>query len=283
MRRAMSERVIGCKSEITRLMNRYGLTARRQYGQNFLVEPTVIGKIVDQLSEDDTVIEIGPGLGSLTLPMAQKVRKVMAYEIDERLCEVLREELKDQDNLEIVNQDILKADLEKVLKGIEGNIVVVSNLPYYITSEILLKLLTGSGRISRIIAMMQKEVADRFLKKQADKDYGPLQVIAPYYSDISLLSRVSRRNFLPQPKVDSAVLIFDIRRHHHPVEDEEKLLDIIRAAYSQRRKILLTNLVNSGYHINKQQLNGINIRETARCEQLSLDDYISLYEVLKND
>ena len=160
---------------------------------------------------------------------------------------------------------------------------MVSNLPYYITSEILLKLLTGSGRISRIIAMMQKEVADRFLKNQADKDYGPLQVIAPYYSDISLLSRVSRRNFLPQPKVDSAVLVFDIRRYHHPVEDEEKLLDIIRAAYSQRRKILLTNLVNSGYHINKQQLNGINIRETARCEQLSLDDYISLYEVLKND
>ena len=283
MRRAMSERVIGCKSEITRLMNRYGLTARRQYGQNFLVEPTVIGKIVDQLSEDDTVIEIGPGLGSLTLPMAQKVRKVMAYEIDERLCEVLREELKDQDNLEIVNQDILKADLEKVLKGIEGNIVVVSNLPYYITSEILLKLLTGSGRISRIIAMMQKEVADRFLKNQADKDYGPLQVIAPYYSDISLLSRVSRRNFLPQPKVDSAVLVFDIRRYHHPVEDEEKLLDIIRAAYSQRRKILLTNLVNSGYHINKQQLSDINIKETARCEQLSLDDYIRLYEVLSDD
>ncbi|MBQ6655548.1 MAG: ribosomal RNA small subunit methyltransferase A [Erysipelotrichaceae bacterium] len=279
----MSERIIGCKSEITHLMKKHQLTARKQYGQNFLVEPSVINKIVDQLSEEDTVIEIGPGLGSLTLPMARKCRRVIAIEIDEQLCGILREELKDPDNLEIRNEDILQTDLDAILNEIEGRVTVVSNLPYYITSEILLKLLTESGKISRIIAMMQKEVAERFFKKQADKDYGPLQVIAPYYCEISLLSRVNKRNFLPQPRVDSAVLLFTRRPYHHPVEDEQRLLDIIRACYSQRRKIVLTNLTNSGYHINKQQLNDINIKETARCEQLSLDDYIRLYEVLSDD
>ncbi|MCR5067564.1 MAG: 16S rRNA (adenine(1518)-N(6)/adenine(1519)-N(6))-dimethyltransferase RsmA [Erysipelotrichaceae bacterium] len=279
----MSDRIIGCRSEINYLMKKYQLTARKQYGQNFLVEPSVINKIVEELSEDDTVIEIGPGLGSLTLPMAEKCRRVIAIEIDEQLCGILREELKDYDNLEIRNEDILKTDLDAILNEVDGKAVIVSNLPYYITSEILLKLLTNSGKISRIIAMMQKEVAERFFKKEADKDYGPLQVIAPYYCEISVLSRVNKRNFLPQPKVDSAVLLFVTRPYHRQVSDEAGLLEVIRACYSQRRKIVLSNLINSGYHINKQQLNDINIKETARCEQLSLDDYISLCEVLEHD
>ncbi len=279
----MSDRIIGCRSEINYLMKKYQLTARKQYGQNFLVEPSVINKIVDELREDDTVIEIGPGLGSLTLPMAEKCRRVIAIEIDEQLCTILREELKDYDNLDIRNEDILKTDLDAILSEIDGKAVIVSNLPYYITSEILLKLLTAGGKISRIIAMMQKEVAERFFKMEADKDYGPLQVIAPYYCEISVLSRVNRRNFLPQPRVDSAVLLFVTRPYHRQVSDEARLLEVIRACYSQRRKIVLSNLTNSGYHINKQQLSDINIKETARCEQLSLDDYISLCEVLEND
>ncbi len=279
----MSERVIGCKSEISHLLEKYQLTARKQYGQNFLVEPSVINRITEQISSEDTVIEIGPGLGSLTLPLAQKARKVIALEIDPQLCEILEEELKDLNNLEIINQDILKTDLKALMETVDGPISIVSNLPYYITSEILLKLLTESRRIKRIVAMMQKEVADRFLKKQADKDYGPLQVIAPYYSDIQLLCQVNRRNFLPMPKVDSAVLVFSIRPYSRQAADDAALLEIIRACYRQRRKIVLTNLLNSGYHINKQQLNDINIKETARCEQLSLDDYINLYEVLSND
>lgn len=279
----MSERVIGCKREISHLLEKYQLTARKQYGQNFLVEPSVINRITEQISSEDTVIEIGPGLGSLTLPLAQKARKVIALEIDPQLCEILEEELQDCRNLEIINQDILKTDLKAMLQQIDGPISVVSNLPYYITSEILLKLLTESQRIDRIVAMMQKEVADRFLKKQADKDYGPLQVMAPYYSDIQLLCQVNRRNFLPMPKVDSAVLVFSIRPYPRQVNDDAALLDIIKSCYRQRRKIVLTNLLNSGYHINKQQLNDINIKETARCEQLSLDDYINLYEVLSND
>ena len=279
----MSEKVIGCRSEISHLLDKYHLTARKQYGQNFLVEPSVINRIVEQVSEEETVIEIGPGLGSLTLPLAQKAKRVIALEIDPQLCAILKEELRECENLEIRNQDILKADLSSLFAEISGPISIVSNLPYYITSEILLKLLTESSRITRIVAMMQKEVAERFFKKEADKDYGPLQVIAPYYSQVQLLCRVNRRNFLPQPKVDSAVVVFTIRPYHRAVANEASLLEIIRACYRQRRKIVLTNLLSSGYHINKQQLNDINIKETARCEQLSLDDYINLNEVLSND
>lgn len=283
MRIVMTGRVIGCKSEITHLMNKYGLTAKKKFGQNFLVEPNVINQVIGQLDEEMTVIEIGPGLGSLTCALAEKVRKVIAYEIDSELCEVLKQELAEYDNLQIINADFLKVDLDELFSSLDGRIAVVSNLPYYITSELLMKLLTNSHNLESIIAMMQKEVAERFFKKEADKDYGLLQVIAPYYSDISLVCRVNRHNFLPQPKVDSAILKFTVRDYHHPVDDPQQLEAIIRACYRQRRKKVISNLASEGYQLTEEDLKELGISESARCEQLSLDDYIRIYEVLKHD
>ncbi len=280
----MNEKLIGTINNTTALMHKYGITARKKYGQNFLVEPTIIQKVVNELNPDLTVIEIGTGLGSLTQAMGLKVKKVTGYEIDKQLYDVLSEELKEYENIELINQDFLKADLEKLLESVEGEAAIVSNLPYYITTELLFKIITLAGkRVSLIIVMMQKEVADRFLKQDKGKDYNVLQVIAPYYYEISLLTKVGKNNFIPAPKVDSAILKFVRRDYPVKAEDEQLLLEVIEACFSQRRKVITTNLANSGFKVDKEKLSAINIDDKARVEQLSLEDFIALTEVVEKD
>ncbi len=278
----MNEKLIGTINNTTALMHKYGITAKKKYGQNFLVEPTIIQKVVEELNPDWTVIEIGTGLGSLTQAMALKVKKVIGYEIDGQLYDILCQQLEEYENIELINQDFLKADLEALLASIEGEVVIVSNLPYYITTELLFKIITEANkRVSRIIVMMQKEVADRFLKQDKGKDYNALQAIAPYYYEISLLTRVGKNNFIPAPKVDSAILKFVKRDYPVKAEDEGLLLEVIEACFSQRRKVITTNLTNRGFNIDKQQLSAINIDDKARVEQLCLEDFIALTEVVE--
>lgn len=274
--------MIGCLSQTKAILDQYGLMAKKKYGQNFLIEPTIIHKVQDKIQQEDIIIEIGAGLGALTEAMAQRAKKVIAYEIDDDLIEVLHENLKDYDNVEIIHKDFLTVDMDELLAQFD-KVSFVSNLPYYITTELLTVIFSRYEKIDKVIAMMQKEVADRFLKDEKGKDYNVLQVIAKYHSDIQLLTKVNKNNFFPSPKVDSAILIYTIREYKNKVENEKRLFDIVKAAFSQRRKMVLGNLNKCGFELTKEQLEEIGVLSTARVEQLDLDDYIKIYEVISND
>ncbi|MGI6582184.1 MAG: 16S rRNA (adenine(1518)-N(6)/adenine(1519)-N(6))-dimethyltransferase RsmA [Erysipelotrichaceae bacterium] len=272
--------MIGSKSKTINVLNKYDYRAKKKFGQNFLVEPIIIKKIVEEITEGSIIIEIGAGLGAITQVLAQKAKEVIAYEIDSDLVEILNENLKNYGNIKIINEDFLKVDLESLLNFYNQKVTIVSNLPYYITTEILTKVLQSSDKINKIIAMMQKEVADRFTKNKKGKDYSVLQIMAQYYCDVKSLTKVSKNNFIPTPKVDSEILIFEIKEDYKKIEDEKLLFDIVKASFSQRRKMILSNLNNSGFIINPQQLLDIGVNPTSRVEQLELEDYIKIYEVI---
>ena len=272
----MDNKLIGTKSQTQQILQKYNLSAKKKYGQNFLVEPSVLNKIAGEVDKSCDVIEIGAGIGALTEVLALNSNSVTTYEIDNDLIEVLHDNLDKYDNVTIINEDFLKAKLP------EEKVTVVSNLPYYITSDLLVKLFTEGKNVEKIVAMMQKEVAKRFTGKEKGKDYSTVQVLAEYYCDVSSLMSVSHNNFIPAPHVDSEVLIFKMKKDNR-VENEELFCDIIKTCYSRRRKVILSNLNDCGYQITKQQLTDIGISETARVEQLTIADYLKIYEVIENE
>ncbi|MGI6510415.1 MAG: 16S rRNA (adenine(1518)-N(6)/adenine(1519)-N(6))-dimethyltransferase RsmA [Erysipelotrichaceae bacterium] len=271
--------MIGSRSKTVNILNKFNYRAKKKFGQNFLVEPNIIKKVVEQINEDSIIIEIGAGLGAITQAAAVKARQVIAYEIDSELVEILNENLKEYENIKIVNEDFLKADLESLLNSYRQKVTIVSNLPYYITTELLTKILLSSNKIDKVIVMMQKEVADRFTKNEKGKDYNVLQVMSEYYCDIKVLTKVSKNNFIPVPKVDSEILIFEIKENYKKVEDEKLLFDIVKACFSQRRKMILSNLNSNGFNIDKKQLLDIGVDPTSRVEQLKLEDYQKIYNM----
>jgi len=275
----MENNISGTKSSTNYLLNKYGIMAKKKFGQNFLVEPMIIDKVIDQVESDDIVVEIGPGLGALTFALANKAKQVIAYEIDEDMVHILKEEGKEFKNLEIIQQDFLTVDLDELFDKYNQKLIFVSNLPYYITSEILLKLLLNGSNIKKVVAMTQKEVADRFIKLDKGKDYNPLQVIAPFYSEVSLLTKVNHNNFMPAPKVDSAILTFQMKQLNENV-DGIKLLELIKSAFSQRRKRVLSNLKNNNYVVSEELFAKCKMNVDVRVEQLELSDYINLYKEL---
>ncbi len=274
--------MIGSRSKTVNILNKFNYRAKKKFGQNFLVEPNIIKKVVEQINEDSIIIEIGAGLGAITQAVAVKARQVIAYEIDSELVEILNENLKEYENIKIVNEDFLKADLESLLNSYRQKVTIVSNLPYYITTELLTKILLSSNKIDKVIVMMQKEVADRFTKNEKGKDYNVLQVMSEYYCDIKVLTKVSKNNFIPVPKVDSEILIFEIKKNYKKVEDEKLLFDIVKACFSQRRKMILSNLNSNGFNIDKKQLLDIGVDPTLRVEQLELENYIKIYKLFFN-
>jgi 16S rRNA (adenine1518-N6/adenine1519-N6)-dimethyltransferase len=274
--------MIGSRSKTVNILNKFNYRAKKKFGQNFLVEPNIIKKVVEQINEDSIIIEIGAGLGAITQAAAVKARQVIAYEIDSELVEILNENLKEYENIKIVNEDFLKADLESLLNSYRQKVTIVSNLPYYITTELLTKILLSSNKIDKVIVMMQKEVADRFTKNEKGKDYNVLQVMSEYYCDIKVLTKVSKNNFIPVPKVDSEILIFEIKENYKKVEDEKLLFDIVKACFSQRRKMILSNLNSNGFNIDKKQLLDIGVDPTLRVEQLELENYIKIYKLFFN-
>ena len=265
--------MIATISNTTELLQKYDLKAKKKYGQNFLISSVVIDKVISLVEPDMTVIEIGAGLGAITQQLALKANKVIAYEIDKDLFDILKEEL-DYPNLALLNEDFLKSDLDKILSENYGRIVVVSNLPYYLTSEILTKIFLNCERIEFVIAMMQKEVADRFLKLKVDKQYSPLQVLVKYCSNVSIISKVNRNNFIPAPNVDSIILRFEIK---NCIKDEKinKFYPFIKDCFIHRRKPVINNLIEIGYSFEKDKLSDIKDK---RVEQLSMDDYLRIYE-----
>lgn len=274
------------------ILNKYGFSFKKSLGQNFLIDPNILRNIVSHanLTEESGAIEVGPGIGALTEHLARAAKKVVSFEIDQRLLPVLEDTLSPYDNVKIVHSDILKADVVKVIEeempGI-NDIMVVANLPYYVTTPILMKLLNDRLPIRGFVVMMQKEVADRITAKPGTKEYGSLSIAIQYYCTAEVAMIVPKTVFMPQPNVDSAVI--RLIKHDKPpvtVIDEDFLFEVTRASFAQRRKTILNNL-QSGLQDGKKKkeliiaaLEESGIEPTRRGETLTIEEFGRLADAL---
>lgn len=280
---------IATPSRTKEILSTYDLFAKKNYGQNFLVESSVVEKIARSAVVNDHCVafEIGPGIGALTQYLCEYAQKVVSFEIDERLPEVLKDTLKEYDNFEIVLQDFLEIDLLDWVNRYkqEGyDVVVAANLPYYITTPILFKIFESNADIAAITVMMQKEVADRFHAQVNTKDYNALSVITQYRCDVKQVMKVPKNVFMPKPNVDSAVLQFQFRQQDRTL-DEQRFFEMVKACFKQRRKTILNNF--GDYKADKTKarelLEKAGIDPTRRGESVSLDEFLHLYEVMSHD
>lgn len=279
-------KTIATTARTREILNTYNLRAKKNFGQNFLVDASVTGRMASTLRDDGVVIEVGPGIGSLTEELAKRAKHVRSYEIDERLIPVLEDTLKDYDNVEIVLQDILETDINKELQPLADkykHIEFAANLPYYITTPVLFKLFESSIPFEKIVVMIQKEVADRFSAKPGTKEYGALSVESQYLYDVKKLFNVPRTSFNPAPNVDSAVISFTKHEKNKTVDNEKLFFELVKACFKQRRKTLYNNLKE--YFDSKEKAESLllkaNIPLETRAEMLDLNQYIELYKALK--
>lgn len=266
------------------ILGRHGFTFSKSLGQNFLINPSVCPRMAEYSGADSGVgvIEVGPGIGVLTNELCQLADKVVAVELDKRLLPVLEETLAEYDNLKVVNADVLELDLHKLIEEeFEGmEVVVCANLPYYITSPVIMKLLEDKLPITAITVMVQKEAAQRICAEVGSRQSGAVTVSVNYYAQPEMLFGVSAGSFMPAPKVDSAVIRLDILKQP-PVEvnDEKKFFEVVKAAFSQRRKIL-ANSLSSGLSIEKAKIFEIlaecGIDENIRAEKLTLQNFADI-------
>ncbi len=274
---------------IRSIQEQFGFTFKKGLGQNFLTSRSILEDIVNAAEIENGVIEIGPGFGVLTAELAKNSDKVIAIEIDERLTKVLDYTLSDFNNIKIVNADILKLDLKTLIQEEFGDnkVSIAANLPYYITTPIIARLLEEKLPINNIVVMVQKEVAERMSAAPATKNYGAITVLCRYYAEPSVITHVSASLFVPPPKVDSAVL--KLRILDEPsvkVRDEHMFFRVVKAAFSQRRKTLL-NCLCANFQLPKQDLsdlleiNGIN--PARRGETLSLEEFAVIADALIKD
>ena len=267
-------------STIKKIREEYGFRFSKSLGQNFLTDKNIIDEIVDGagIGQEDTVLEIGPGIGVITYEAAQLAKKVIAVEIDKSLLPILAETLSEYDNVKVINEDILKLDINKLIEdeGME-NVKIMGNLPYYITTPIIMKILEEGVKASSITIMMQKEVADRIKAGPGTKAYGALSVAVQYYCTVDKVASVPRSVFVPQPNVDSVVLRLNIRSEKSVKLDNEKLFfDCVKAGFGQRRKTLLNSLqkVNGvDKNIVMQSLASAGIEESRRAETLTIEEF----------
>jgi len=272
------------------ILKKHNIRLTKQLGQNFLTDINIIRKIVDaaEINSDDFVIEIGPGIGALTVALAGRAGKVAAVEIDRKLLPALSETTCDFRNVSIINEDILKTDLYSLIAGWNKTVKVVSNLPYYITTPVIMKFLENEFPAERMVFMIQKEVALRMTAKPGSKDYGALSVGTQTAGDIKLLFNVSRQCFIPKPEVDSVVIrITPTGRYLNLITDRRIFFQCVRAAFSKRRKTLLNAV--SGSHdlmLEKETIRKIstslNLKETIRGEELSVEQYIAFSNIVAN-
>lgn len=274
------------------ILEKYGFSFKKSLGQNFLIDTNVLKRIVDhaELTEDSAAIEIGPGIGALTEQLARRSKKVVAFEIDQRLLPILEETLAPYPNTTVIHEDVLKADvrgvIEKELNEI-ADLMVVANLPYYVTTPIIMKLLEEKLPIRGIVCMLQKEVADRIAAKPGTKDYGSLSIAIQYYTEAETVMIVPKTVFVPQPNVDSAVIRLTKRKEPAVlVIDESFFFQLIRISFAQRRKTLLNNLTN-GLPEGKQKkeeilsaLKQAEIDPGRRGETLSIEEFARLSDHL---
>lgn len=271
------------------LFSRHGFSFSKTLGQNFLINPSVCPKIAEMggCGEGVCAIEIGTGVGVLTKELAKRCDKVVAVELDERLKPVLEETLAEFDNVEVIFADVMQTDLHKIIEEKFGGkeTVVCANLPYYITSPVIMKILEERLPIKALTVMVQKEAADRICAKPATRECGAISYAVSWYSEPKILFRVNRGSFMPSPNVDSAVIRLDVKPERALPDDEEKrMFRIIKAGFSQRRK-QLSNPLSGALGVDKKTLceifERLKIKPTARAEELSLDDYKELAKLLK--
>ena len=271
-------------------IKKYQFNFQKKFGQNFLIDEHVISKIIRgaQVTKDDFVLEIGPGIGTMTQYLAETAREVAAVEIDRKLIPILNETLSEYDNVTIINEDILKVDIRALAMERNGGkpVKVVANLPYYITTPIIMGLFENHVPIDNITVMVQKEVAERMKVGPGSKDYGALSLAVQYYAEPYLVANVPANCFIPRPNVDSAVI--RLTRHKTPtvsVDNEELLFNIIRASFNQRRKTLQNGLKNSGLiPVTKEDIadaiREAGLPETIRGEALTLEQFAGLANAL---
>ncbi|QIZ05981.1 16S rRNA (adenine(1518)-N(6)/adenine(1519)-N(6))-dimethyltransferase RsmA [Priestia megaterium] len=274
------------------ILKKYGFSFKKSLGQNFLIDTNILKKIVSfaNLTEDSGAIEIGPGIGALTEQLARTSKKVVAFEIDQRLLPILNDTLSPYPNVKIIHNDVLEADVAEVMReefNDMDDIMVVANLPYYVTTPIIMKLLEEHLPIRGIVCMLQKEVADRISARPGTKDYGSLSIAVQYYTEAETVMIVPKTVFVPQPNVDSAVI--RLTRREHPavsVTDETFFFQVTRASFAQRRKTLLNNLTSQlpeGKQKKEdilQALSASGIDPARRGETLSLEEFGRLSEEL---
>lgn len=265
---------------VKEILSKHGFTFSKALGQNFLINPSVCPRMAMECGVDENsgVIEVGPGIGVLTNELAKRAKKVIAVELDKRLLPVLEETLGEYDNVKVINEDVMKLDLNKLIEEEfkDMNVCVCANLPYYITSPIVMRLLEEKLNVSSITVMVQKEAAQRICAKVGTRQCGAVTAAVWYYSEPELLFNVSSGSFMPAPKVDSAVIRLNIRKEPPvSVKSEEMFFKTIKAAFSQRRKNI-ANSLSSGLPAGKDIITGIlnecEIPLTKRAEELSMDD-----------
>lgn len=287
------KQLIGTPTRTRAILDTYGLSFKKSLGQNFLTEPKILQQIADaaELTPNDTVIEIGPGIGSLTEILAQQAGYVLALEIDQRLLPILDDTLADYDNVTVVHQDVLKADFQTLLHQYlpkAQNIKVVANLPYYITTPILMRLLASDIQWEQIVVLMQREVAERLTANPDTKAYGSLSIAVQFAMDVDITQIVPRTVFVPQPNVDSAVVRLKRKPEQRTLAISEKAFTrVVKGCFAKRRKSLWNNLL-ALYGKDEATrarltavLEQVEIQPNRRAEQLSIDDFIRLATALE--
>lgn len=274
------------------IMKKYNIKANKSLGQNFLISQEVVEKIVDysQIKKEDLVIEIGPGLGTLTKYLLEKAGKVICIELDTKMLQILKDRFSLYKNFEIINNDVLKVDLKNIIKNEKENseiknVKVVANLPYYITTPIIMKLLEEELDLESITVMIQKEVADRLIAIPGQKNTGAITYSVYYYATSEGILEVPNNSFIPEPEVTSKVIKLNIRKQ--PIvnpKDKEKMFKVIKNAFMQKRKTLLNSLTNNKIFNNKQQgieiLKKLQINENVRPEELTLEQFSEISDNL---
>lgn len=281
---------LGNPKNTIEVLQKYGFNFQKKFGQNFLIDTRILEEIIDaaQITKEDFVLEIGPGIGTMTQYLCEAAREVVAVEIDKNLIPILADTLSAYDNVEVINEDILKVDIKALAE--ERNhgkpIKVVANLPYYITTPIIMGLFESHVPIDSITIMVQKEVADRMQEGPGSKEYGALSLAVQYYANPKIVVNVPPSCFMPQPKVGSAVI--RLVRHEQPpveVEDEKLMFQLIRASFNQRRKTLANGLNNfPGLKIDKETIQKcieeLGVPVTVRGEALSLEQFAKLSNII---
>lgn len=280
---------LGIPQNTIDILKKYDFHFQKKFGQNFLIDTHVLEKIIDAagVTKDDFVLEIGPGIGTMTQYLCERAREVMAVEIDDKLIPILADTLSAYDNVTVVNEDILKLDIDQIAREHNDGkpIKVVANLPYYITTPIIMKLLEEELDLESITVMIQKEVADRLTAIPGKKNTGAITYTVYYYTDSEEILEVPKDSFIPEPEVTSEVIKLNIRKT--PIvepKNKEKMFKVIKCAFTQRRKTLLNSLVNTNILDSKQQginmLNSLNINENIRPEELTIEQFKEISDFL---
>ncbi len=282
---------LGIPGNTIEVLQKYNFNFQKKFGQNFLIDTHVLDKIIREsgVNKDDMVIEIGPGIGTMTQYLCENAREVVAIEIDKNLIPILEDTLSAYDNVTVINEDVLKVDIKKLAEEKNGGrpVKVVANLPYYITTPIIMGLFESHVPIDSITIMVQKEVADRMQEGPGSKEYGALSLAVQYYAKPEIVANVPPNCFMPRPNVGSAVI--RLTCHETPpveVENEEFMFRLIRASFNQRRKTLVNGLTNASFlSVTKEQvmeaLEKMNLSPTIRGEALSLEQFALLSNLLK--